>query len=520
MADGIRLETVICLPRGRGPWPIILKRSCYPNQQVEMDWYADVFTCRGFGLVYQWCRGTAGSEGDWEPNVHERADGLATVEWLTGQPYTKNIGFWGDSYLGLTGWCMLDAVPESVKSMYLGVYGVDRHTSAYKDGLFRQDVLTTWAAGNTGSAIPEGVSQMDSCRYRPQEEVDEKLWGVHLDWYRDWISHPDRSSHYWSEGFWGMLKEIPTKAKIPVYIRDGWYDHHLGSAIVSYDSLSEESKAHSVLQIGPWNHGYIPVIPFEDTKNLEDDALDSVFQWFYETLVKEKKPEGAVREYVIGEDRWIEKKERAQCTETRSFYFGNGTLDAQPGQDGTLSYEYDPENPVPSHGTEAMLAHSEEQGSLAQPQPGARPDVISFVSEPLAEGFTTDGVIEVVLYAASDAEDTAFTAKVMEVFPDGTAVNVRGSITTLAYRNGADKRLTYMPGEKVELRIPMWDIAWHFREGSRIRVDISSSDFPQYAVHSNYPGVWSKQSRTKIAEQTLYYGGGSPSEVRFPLIKK
>ena len=143
---------------------------------------------------------------------------------------------------------MADAVPEKVKTMYLGVYGCDRHTSAYKDGLFRQDILTAWAMGNAG--VPVEAPLLESCAYRPQTEVDEKVWGVHLDWYRDWITNTDRDSAYWSDGFWKELKEIPGKVKIPVFIREGWYDHHLGSAIVTYESLSEEAKKHSVIQIG------------------------------------------------------------------------------------------------------------------------------------------------------------------------------------------------------------------------------------------------------------------------------
>lgn len=515
--DGVRLETVVRLPEGEGPWPILLKRCCYPQMREYLEREARLFAARGFGYVYQWCRGTAGSEGTWEPNVNERADGLAAVRWLAAQPYTKNIGFWGDSYLALTGWCMLDAVPKAVKSMYLGVYGVDRHTSAYQDGLFRQDVLTSWAMQNTGTRLPKGVSLDASYRFRPQTEVDERLWGTHLSWYRDWIKNPDRDGAYWQEGFWGMLKRIPGKAKIPVCIREGWYDHHLGSALISYDALNPEIKEHCVLQIGPWNHGYQPVIPFAPTENLADDAQEAAYRWFRETLIEEKLPEGKILEYVIGEDAWMEKKERGEEKESRTFYFGDGTLTGAPGADGSRGFVYDPDDPVPSHGTESMLANMQEQGSLAQPGPDWRPDVLSFVSAPLPEGFTADGAMEVTLYAATDAEDTAFTAKVMEVLPDGTAVNVRGSITTMAYRGHAYHRLPYTPGETVRLTVTMWDIAWKFRAGSRIRVDVSSSDFPQYAVHSNRAGVWSEQEETQKACQTVRFGKDYPSAVRFPV---
>ena len=157
-------------------------------------------------------------------------------------------------------------------------------------------------------------------------------------------------------------------------------------------------------------------------------------------------------------------------------------------------------------------------GSLEQPEPDWRPDVKSFLSEPLKKPLEIHGSINVRLFVQTDAEDTSFTAKLMEVFPDGTAVNIRGSITTLAYRNGRSTRGIYTPGEIVEINIRMWDIAWKTQAGSRLRLDISSSDFPQYAVHPNLPGVWSMIRETKPAQETVWYGKACPSCVELPVI--
>lgn len=518
MRDGICLKTIIRLPElvEEGEhFPTILVRSCYPGQEPVLRIRAEEFVKRGFGFVYQWCRGTGGSQGKWEPNINERNDGLDTVHWLAAQPFVKNIGYWGDSYLALTGWCMADAIPEKVKTMCLGVYGVDRYTSAYKDGLFRMDVLTSWARENAGITI--AADNETSYLFRPQKDVDEKLWGVHLDWYRDWISNPERTADYWKQGFWGSLKEIPQKVKIPLLIREGWYDHHLGSALASYGRLSEEAKKHSVLQIGPWNHNYMAVIPEEETSQLRDDSASAPLEWFYKILVKDEVPEGMIKEYVIGEDRWIEKKNMGEADEKNFYLCAGGTLDESMGEEGQRSYCYDPDDPVRSHGAESLLANMKENGSLLQPDPDYRKDVISFVSGKLDEKILVEGSIRVRLFVSSDAEDTAFTAKIMEVFPDGRTVNVRGSITTLAFRNSSDYRQEYVPGEIVEASIQMWDIAWCFRKGSRIRVDISSSDFPQYAVHTNYPGLWSLQKETKKAVQTVYTGLKYPSAILLPV---
>lgn len=521
MSDGVRLRTVCWFPEGKKDLSVVFTRTCYPEQEIELALHAQEYTKRGFGYVVQWCRGVNGSEGDWEPNTYERQDGLDTLKWLSEMPFIKNIGYWGNSYLASTGWCMADAVPEKVKSMYLGVYGTDRYTSVYKDGLFRQDIFTAWAMDNAGREID--TDYLESCRFQPQIEVDEKLWGGRLDWYRDWISNTDRDSDYWSrEGFWKMMQHIPEKVKIPVFIREGWYDHHLGSAMVTYDRLSEESKAHSTLQIGPWRHNYDYVLEGHKIKNLEDDSVSSPLMWFWKTLVSEQLPEKEQKLYMIGADKWISDQKQEKKKEV--LYFDSvtqrsaGGLLHEKGTEAETSYRYDPLDPVPSHGTESCFKTVKEIGSLLQPKCNYREDVISFVSDAYKEPIEIVGEIDVCLYVSSDAEDTAFTAKLMEVFQDGRTVNIRGSITTLAYRNGAVKRQTYEPGTIEEIHIKMWPIAWRLQPGSRLRVDISSSDFPQYAVHSNYAGVWSMQKKCKTAKQTIYTGGIHASKIEIPVL--
>ena len=519
MSDGINLRTVVFLPKGREHVPVVLQRTCYPQNEAICNLHAAEYCRRGFGFVVQWCRGINGSEGEWEPNVYDRQDGLDTVNWLSDMPFCDSIGYWGDSYLAYTGWCMADSVPEKVRTMYLGVYGCLRHTSAYKDGLFRQDILTAWAMGNAGRKIE--ADYLESCRFRPQAEVDEKLWGLRLNWYRDWITHTDRADEYWKEGLWGRLAEVPAKLKIPVYIREGWYDHHLGSALESCERLSEFAAAHSTIQIGPWNHGYGKAVT-KNTDKLVDDSVSAPFEWFTRILVNNELPEAKTAMYCIGADSWIyadgyplkpesEKKYYLSALENRK------SIEREPVSDSSVSFVYDPENPVMSHGAESLFATQSEVGSILQPEPDYRSDVVSFVSGPLAEDITCAGKIKVKLFVSSDAADTAFTAKLMETDAEGNTVNVRGTITTLAFRNGADIRQKYTPGEIVPVTLEMWDIAWLFKKGVRLRLDISSSDFPQYSVHPNAEGIWSLQEKTKKAHQTIYCGEKYPSEISLPM---
>lgn len=512
MSDGVRLYTLVYKPVGLASFPVLIQRSCYPMQMELYKIYGRELTRRGYGYVVQICRGTGASEGEWEPNVNERRDGIDTLQWLNDQPWAESIGYFGASYLALTGWAIADALPPKVKGMMLTVYGTDRFKSAYEKGLFRHDVLTGWAMMNAGR--PVEADYLESCRYRPHAEVDSALWGGRLEWYQDWIHSTRRTDAYWQQGWWKQLAEIPARTTVPIYIVEAWYDHHFGSAINTYAALSEQAKAHSWLDIGCWNHMSAPCIEWGEQKHLENGDVHRVLEWFDLLLRQNRLPEPRVRTYVMREDKWQTLPAWPPAVdEVQKLYLNAGqTLSAEPGKPGErCGFCYDPQNPCPSHGAESVLTTITEAGSLKQAEPGSRPDVLSFISEPLEQPLPICGSIRVHLRAATDGEDTAFTAKLMEVFPDGNAYNIRGSITTIA----ADlpQGQTYTPGTPVDLCVDLWDMVWTVQPGSRLRLDVSSSDFPQYAVHSNYAGVWSDQADTRTAQQTVFLDEGSYVEL-------
>ena len=273
--------------------------------------------------------------------------------------------------------------------------------------------------------------------------MDEALWGGRLPWYRDWVTNTHRQDPYWNEGFWKFMADAPRKLQIPVCIVEGWYDHHLGSAMQSFQNLSPKAAAHSKLLVGCWNHGFGPCAEGKEQNHLENNEVIQMLAWFEETLRQERLPERSVEWYVIGEDRWRSWKDLPKGQETESFYLDTEgfSLIQEPGREGSHSYVYDPENPVPSHGAESLFSTFQEVGSLLQPEPGYREDVLSFLSDPLPEDLTVLGQVTAELYVKSEAEDTAFTAKLMEVTPEGKSYNIRGSIATLAYE------APYHPGE-------------------------------------------------------------------------
>jgi predicted acyl esterase len=187
MRDGVRLYTKIYLPRGKGPWHLTFQRSCYAEQMPILNWMARQMALRGYASGFQMCRGTGGSGGIWQPFVNERQDGQDALDWLCRQLWSADIGLYGISYLGFTQWMIADVIPDRVKTMVISQAGVDRYHANYSNGMFRHDVYTAWAMMNAGKPVDPSFYP-SCCFHRPHVRVDEELWHIHLDWYRDWVS--------------------------------------------------------------------------------------------------------------------------------------------------------------------------------------------------------------------------------------------------------------------------------------------------------------------------------------------
>ena len=529
MRDGVSLETFVYMPKTDNStenavpkkWPVILQRTCYPFWDKSMKVHGEMIAKRGYVFIYQYCRGQHGSEGEWKPNIYERNDGIDTIDWICSQTWAGRIGVWGRSYGALIGWAMADAVKGKVASMFLGVYGTDRFASAYQKGSFRHDVLTSWTMENAG--YPIKADYLESCKHRPQVNVDEAMWGGRIDWYRDYILNQNITDDYWQSGWWKELREIPSKVQIPLYVISGWYDHHHGSSMLTWKRLNPEAKEHSWLEVTGLDHIGFKCLEDRKTDNDIKDEIKKMFKWFKLTLVEGKLPEKKATFYEINTDSWHKFDDIDAADIENQSYFLNvegpqKTLISEKSQDSaSVSYIYDPENPVMTHGAESLLSTRHAIGSLKQPEPDYREDVLSFVSEPLEKDISIFGRIKVKLWVKSDCEDTAFTAKLIEVRPDGTAYNIRSSITTIAadVKNG-----NYTSNTPVRVEIDMWEIFYHIKAGCRLQLDISSSDFPQYSIHSNFKGKWAVQEKTQKAHQTILCGNENASEIILPILRK
>lgn len=538
--EGIRFLTRIYLPEGEGPFPVVVTRTPYVMFKDDYIAAGRAYARHGIGYIQQDCRGKGGSEGFFSPNVNERADGIALYRWLAEQPWCGDIGIFGSSYTALTGWLVGDSLPDKVKGMYLSHYGVDRHISCYRSGLFREDIMSGWAIDNAEEDIvkPErkpgqapGENYYEFYLYRPQVEADVNILGQKLQYYRDWITHTDYDDPYWNTGVWADLKRIPSLIDVPMTIVAGQFDHHEEGTVLGYERLNPEVKSHSRLVLGSWNHSFevTPThVPAEHAK--EFNVTTDQFLWFYSLLVRKEDPKPEVLVYNIEADEWEEFDSwPIRPDSTRTMYLSSeqtgpkwNVLALLPsGQDAEseVGYVYDPLNPVYAEGGETLFTSSQRRGSRLQSEPGYRDDVLSFVSAPLEEDMTIAGNVKVYLKVSTDVDDTAFAFTLSEVTPEGKSYNMRTSIATLGYRNGLlEPRVKYERGSEVVLEIEALPILWTVRAGNALRLDIKSSQFPEYAVHSNTEGIWSEQAVTVKANQKVYVGGSEGSRIVFPVL--
>lgn len=544
MRDGVKLHTRTYLPKGKGPWPTVLIRHPYEPMDTIFSMFCDMYSRYGYACVLQLTRGQGDSEGTWEPVVNEPHDGSDTMYWIVEQDWMDgNMAMWGVSYLALTQWAAAFDYPKELKTFVPISMGTNFHMSLYEKGAFRH-FATWWTL-----VMPEREMRKDAAeaeafievtKHMPHMEIDTKFVGKRLDWYREWVSATSLNSPTWKRPDAVQLAGVTKKLDIPILLMDGWYDPFFSAQFQDYLDLGSIEKSRMI--VGPWNHLQQPSgdVLDEDLDGASKLSLQLSLEWFDHYLRgKPMDEEGYLKTYDVGANKWNIHKTWPPRTENKQFILANfsGANDCESGKlvsgpviktqttelsgdvQDSIAFDYDPNDPVITQGGSGFIMPlNDEMKPGANYQTGfcERDDVITFVSAPMAEDMQIVGDIKVQLRVATNADDTAFTAKLMDVQPDGRAVNIRDSISTLAYRNDVPDPLIYEPNSIVDVAIDMWPIEWTLKKGHSLRLDVSSSNFPAFNIHSNFAGPWAEQTQNKVAKQTLY----APSYVELPVALK
>jgi len=523
---------------------VLLERTPY-NKYSNIDTGLKG-AARGYVVILQDVRGRNASEGEWYPFKHEQADGYDAVEWAAALPYSDGkVGMIGGSYVGATQMLAAIAAPPHLVGIYPVVTASDYHSHwAYQGGAFAQMLAQAWSSALSvdvlqkrtgGSAAPAHWDYMRPPSLYPV--IDPGTAAGVADYYFDWIAHPAYDD-YWKQ--WSIEGHF-SQIKVPVLSVGAWYDLFQDGSIRNYVGLrehagTEASRKGQRLVIIPGGHaGFDRKVGEVDFgKDSVFDIDQTMFRW-YDHLMKgvdngidREKP---VRIFVMGINAWRDEDAwpLARARETPFYLHSAGKANSAAG-DGALSglapgveppdtYVCDPAKPVPSLGGGLLGDNgSYPPGPLDQRKVESRQDVLVYTTAPLASDTEVTGPVSLDLFIRSSAADTDFTGKLVDVAPDGTAINLTDGILRARYRNSMEKAEPMVPGTVYRLRVELWSTANIFLKGHRLRVDIASSNFPRFDRNPNTGASPEAPGPAVSAMNTILHDREHPSALLLPLV--
>jgi hypothetical protein len=549
MRDGARLYADVFRPARANRSPVLLQRTPYGRAQGRATFMDPIRAVEaGYAVVIQEARGCFASDGNFAPFLYETDDGFDTVEWCAAQPWSDGkVGMYGVSYAGATQWLAAIARPPHLTAICPVMTAGDYHDGwVYQGGALRLAFVASWVAQflaipnlrRSGLApdqvraeetqIMRGLERLGrTLSYLPLKELPLLKWEGLAPYFYEWLKHPDGDA-YWER--WNILAHHD-RIDVPALNVGGWFDLFASGPPRNFSGLQQQAAAESRrnvqrLIIGPWVHSWPPSVVagevnfgWEASLVGEDIALRWFDYWLRE-IDNGLLEEPPVRIYVMGsgwrdEDEWPLKR-----TEYTRFYLqsdgranglsGNGRLSRDdPGPDSPDLFIYNPLYPVRTLGA---------AGIFDQRKAEIRSDVLVYSTPPLAEPMEVTGPVVVKLYASSSALDTDFTAKLVDVAPNGFASNLSDGIVRARYRNSPTVSELLVPSQPTEFTIDLDPTSNLFRAGHRVRLDISSSNFPKFDRNPNTGEPAAEARLTQPAIQTIYHDAERPSHVILPVI--
>ena len=546
MRDGTVLYADVYRPVKDGKYPVIVSRTPYG---VELTYAAPVvFARRGYVFVYQDVRGRYESEGHWDPFRHEDEDGYDTIEWAARQTWSNGkVGMQGKSYLGHVQWQAAKKIPPHLVAIFPDV----APTSFYHHGItlnggWRLSLAFGWGAVRAESRIGQNPGIYSQEPGLEQLSYDHVIWHLPLiempslvgrnpEFYADWIRHPDYDEYWKALSVEEHFEDIP----VPVHTFGGWFDILAQGTINGYVGMAQrgntvQSRERSQMLIGPWGHGSsqkLGDLDFGPQAVVDVHALE--LRWFDYWL---KGNENGLQQvppvtlFVMGANRWRYENEYPLArTDYRRMYLrsagkansvrGDGALSWQsPTPSSPDKYLYDPQSPVPSLGGSNCCGTPTPIGPVDQRPIENRQDVLVYTSDYLSDSIEVTGPVKVVLHASSDATDTDFVVKLVDVYPDGRAINLAEGIMRARYRESVSRPKLMEPGHVYPLTIDLVATSNLFQVGHRVRLDVTSSHFPQFDRNPNTGEPFGMSSAFKVATQTIYHTPTYPSHILLPVI--
>jgi putative CocE/NonD family hydrolase len=503
MRDGIRLHTLRVGPDDGARHPTLLIRTPYgigwSPPLFLMPVVARFLARRGYHVVLQDTRGRYASEGEFYPLRPEADDGCDALDWVSKQPwFDGSLGMWGGSYFGYTQWSVAAEPPPYLKALVPIVTSADMHALFYPGGAFSLATALRWAAGNgdrKGRRAPERRLPA-AARVRPLRGAVEAA-GRRAPFFADWVDHPDL------DAYWRAINRTDARGtRVPTLSVAGTYDIFCGPQLTDFASLGPEA----CLDLGPFAHGRYAIragrLGWRHAGLLEQ--LGSQLCFLDHHLQGRPLERAPVRRYVQGQDRWVEHTGwPPPGTGVKRLHLRRGgRLDSEaPGSDEAPDrYTYDPADPVPSLGGTFLGPRC---GPADQRPLQGRADVLRYDSAPLERSLELAGPVRVHLRVSSDAPATDFTAKLVHVpAAAGTpALNLCEGIA----------RLDRVHQEAQAIEVDLWHASASVPSGDRLRLEVSSSNFPRYDAHPNLPGNPGHATEVRAARQLVHHARDAAS---------
>jgi putative CocE/NonD family hydrolase len=560
MRDGTLLRANIFRPAGEGPYPVALARTPYGKDYASVTPILDAVRLAraGYIVVIQDVRGRLASAGEWKPLEHEDEDGYDTVEWAARLPGSNgNVGMFGLSYLGFTQWMAAVQQPPHLKAIVPTVTWADmRDGVTWRGGALELGASANWYLSALAfdivlkryrdappaekmQAVGVLVNEINRLRTEgyyslPLREFEPLGRVGLLSELSETLDHPNSRERYAPLS----VAESYAKVQVPSYNIGGWYDIFSQGTLRNFGALRAEGSTPEARQakllIGPWSHvnygstigdvdfGFAANMAFI---NVQFDLTALTQRWFDYWLkgidngVTQEPP---IKLFVMGDNLWRDEHEwpLARARSTPFYLHSGGVLSPQrPGDEPPDQYTYDPADPTPTLGGAHLMHPLFGIGAKDQRPVEGRGDVLSYTSEPLTEDTEVTGPLVVKLWAVSDAPDTDFVARLVDVHPDGLAQPLADGIIRARYRNG-DTPDPIEPGRPYEYTIDLWSTANVFKVGHRIRVDIASASFPRWDRNPNTGAPIGADAKLRPARQTILHDTAHPSQIVLPFVPR
>lgn len=531
MSDGVTLKADIYLPDKSGSFPAILMRTPYGKWQREYD--GKMWSQKNYAVVIQDTRGKWESEGEFYPFYHELKDGMRTLDWIEEQEWSNgDIGMFGTSYSAFSTLILAAKGHPALKSIFV-LSGWLNESDIIRPGGANHHMLNLAWMLHEFTQTKRSLKEYDFnklFRYLPIKDVFESIGITETPWdTRTLIKKLN------------AIKDLTASdIEIPVFTMCGWYDFVLPASLYVYEKIKNNNTKNRLL-VGPWGHDQaindkyqVGDVNFEESAKMGRDNLNNLITGWFDFSIMNKRNSvenfAPARLFLMGEKKWKDF-ENFPSTESslNEFYLSSNGNAITINSSGDLlnrnssetvvdEYRFDPNNPVPTYGGANFHFFPHLLGILDQREIEEREDVLVYTTEKLPEDLTILGKVEVELFASTEGKDTDFTAKLVEVKESGYAGIICEGIVRLSGRNDVNNKESIDPGEIYKIEIDLGYTGITIKKGNRIRLEISSSNFPKYDRNPN-TGVDAYEATELVpVNQKIYHGADHPSKLKLTVV--